>query len=310
MRKIHYCDDFVLEFRRRDGTGEVVALPSHDWRAVLHTASNYRYQHWTVENKSGVLSGAVEVKDAGRMLLFVLNNHGLDAGRLIVEWYEEIPDTNFPDGYRHIHRTYKSDVELVRGQGDEITVADIEVVMPYILPSLEGYALKTEIDELKEEIASLSDDISSLSDVIDAGRILEFDAIAWSLSEVSSPFEGMIVFVSEEGRFRKYQNDSWDYDVAVSPYNTSQHGITIVNSGMIFKLRTRGSLYRKATNGNRLESVAWSDDFVTQDQLTEATDSLSETIEDLRNEISEGVVGGSPDRIEEETIDEMMRVES
>ena len=300
MRKIHYCDDFVLEFCRRDGNGNVVSLPSHDWRAVLHTASNYRYQHWTVESRGGEMSGNATVSDDGRMLVFALDRHGLDAGRLIVEWYEDIPEANFKDGYRHIHRTYKTDIELVRGQGDDITEVDIEVVMPYIIPSLSAYATK---EELERSLADLERSLVDMETMVSDDRILPFDRIVYTLDSVESPYEGLIVFVESLGVFRKYTHDTWGFDTEVSPYNLSQHGITVVNSTRLFRLSGTGSLYRKSLTGNRLESVAWSDDTVTHDQLTEQTDSIYETIADLRQEVANGIVLQS---IDETTIDEMM----
>lgn len=181
-----------------------------------------------------------------------------------------------------------------------------------------------EVEALGDAIADVIADVAALSGRVDATesalgeleetvadeRILPFAGFVYSLESVESPYEGQIVFVEELGRFRKYEHGSWDFNTTVSPYNVSQHGITIVNGSQLFRLSSTGSLYRKSSSGNRLESVAWSDDTVTQDQLTEATDSIYETISDsvaeLRAEVSDGVVAGDPLRIEEETIDEMM----
>lgn len=145
MKRIHYCDDFTMEFSRKDASGVELSLPEHDWRVIAHTASNYRYQRWEAGQKGGKLHGEVSIGTGGKSIVLSLNHHGLDAGRLMIEWQEDIPDEKFADGYRHIHRSYKTDIELVRGMGDEVTSADVAVVMPYIVAQMDGYAKKADV---------------------------------------------------------------------------------------------------------------------------------------------------------------------
>ena len=132
MPQIHYRNDFMVQLRRTDSEGNTIPIPSHPWRAVLHTAANSLYSKVTAEYCNGVLSNAVIKDDC---VIFVLDNHGLQPGKLLVEWHEAIPDDAFPDGARHIHCTYDTGIELVSGMGDAVTKAEVQVQVPYIWQS-------------------------------------------------------------------------------------------------------------------------------------------------------------------------------
>lgn len=194
MPQIHYRNDFMVQLRRTDSEGNTIPIPSHPWRAVLHTAANSLYSKVTAEYCNGVLSNAVIKDDC---VIFVLDNHGLQPGKLLVEWHEAIPDDAFPDGARHIHCTYDTGIELVSGMGDAVTKAEVQVQVPYIWQSAYDMAVSQGYEGTMQEYvaatAQLPTAVETATAILDSVDILKnasqsVDASAKALELLSSEY--------------------------------------------------------------------------------------------------------------------------
>ncbi|MBQ9076253.1 MAG: BspA family leucine-rich repeat surface protein [Muribaculaceae bacterium] len=194
MAQIHFRNDFMVQLRRTDAEGNTVPVPSHGWVAVLHTSTNSLYSKVTAHNRDGVVTNAV-VKDDS--LIFVLDNHGLQPGRLMIEWHEAIPDDAFPDGLRHVHCTYDSGVELVSGMGDAVTKAEVQVQVPYIYRSAYDMAVSNGYEGTMAEYVAAAAKLPTAVETADAVRgsvgVLEetsrsLDATAKALELLSSEY--------------------------------------------------------------------------------------------------------------------------
>lgn len=152
MRRIHYCDDFSFDFQRVDQSGNVVAVPSHAWLAIIHTRiSEIRASR----SEDGELKGAKIIDDT--TIRFIVNDHGLHPGEVVLEFFELIPDEDFPDGNRRVHSSYRTGIELVTDTevSDEASIVIGNTTSEGKI-DLSSYAKK---DEVSQAVAHKADKV-------------------------------------------------------------------------------------------------------------------------------------------------------
>ncbi len=125
----HFIMKLYAQVRKEDGTIEKreVFWPEHDWTARLYTSIGLNA--YIVSRKGDVLTNCFN--DNGRIHV-VCNNHRLGKGRLQCEFHAEIPNGLYPDGIEDLYEPQLLDIELVAGQGDCATQAEVNLILPYI----------------------------------------------------------------------------------------------------------------------------------------------------------------------------------
>ena len=132
MKRINYKSDFdfVLKLKSCKGENkevEEVPFPDCDWEAVFYTSS--KPNSYTASCKGGKYVNCFKDKEG---IHFVFNNHRMGIGTLKWEPHFELPNDIYPDKIKDIFSMQQLDIELVRGQGDCPTSAEVEVLLPYI----------------------------------------------------------------------------------------------------------------------------------------------------------------------------------
>lgn len=132
MKRINYKSDFdfVLKLKSCKGENkevEEVPFPDCDWEAVFYTSS--KPNSYTASCKGGKYVNCFKDKEG---IHFVFNNHRMGIGTLKWEPHFEIPNDIYPDKIKDIFSMQQLDIELVSGQGDCPTSAEVEVLLPYI----------------------------------------------------------------------------------------------------------------------------------------------------------------------------------
>lgn len=128
--KKNYKSDFDVILRLKTCAGGVeqdVGWPDYDWVAKFYTSS--RENVFIASNVGGSATNCFN--DNGNIHI-VFDNHGLNPGVLKVEFYTELPNNIYPDGSQLVVSPQSLDVELVRGLGDCGTIADVQLLLPYI----------------------------------------------------------------------------------------------------------------------------------------------------------------------------------
>lgn len=151
IKRIHYCDDFKFDFKRVDVDGNAVAVPTHQWHAVIHTPAT-EFRAW--QDDKGIV-GAKLIDEY--TIRFILNAHGLQPGAVVVEFVEHIPDEDFPDGSRRVHRTYNTGIELVADS--EASAPDgpvVTLMLPYIYETAYSAAVSAGYKGTQEEYMALA----------------------------------------------------------------------------------------------------------------------------------------------------------
>lgn len=125
----HFILKLMMCVKREDGTCEKreVGWPDHDWTAKLWTSTSLN--RYVVSRKGDTLVNCFN--DNGRIHV-VCNNHKLHKGRLQCEFHAELPNDIYPDGIEDLYEPQPLDIELVDGPGDCATVAEVEMMQPYI----------------------------------------------------------------------------------------------------------------------------------------------------------------------------------
>lgn len=128
--KKNYKSDFDIILRLKTCAGGVeqdAGWPDYDWVAKFYTSS--RENLFIASNVGGSATNCFN--DNGNIHI-VFDNHGLDPGVLKVEFYAELPNNIYSDGSELLVSPQSLDVELVRGLGDCGTIADAQLLLPYI----------------------------------------------------------------------------------------------------------------------------------------------------------------------------------
>lgn len=159
MNKINYKSDFDFILRLTDCKGDNIGFPDFDWEAKLYT--NSKANAFVVYSRNGETVNCFN--DEGKIHV-VVDGHKMGIGNLNVEMRMELPNDIYPDGVQNDVQPMPLDIELVSGQGDCPTTAEIEVRLPYIngngniTDELLAY-IKKEIDK-KADRTELSNIIS------------------------------------------------------------------------------------------------------------------------------------------------------
>lgn len=127
MKRINHKSDFDAILHMRDCRGNMVGFPAFDWTARFWTSS--KANAYTASCLGGVCTNCFN--DGGRIHV-VFAGHRLTPGALQVDIRTGLPDGNYPDGTRWEVTPQPTDIELVAGKGDCGTIADMEVMLPYI----------------------------------------------------------------------------------------------------------------------------------------------------------------------------------
>lgn len=99
----------------------------------------------------------------GDTVTCVLNNHGLEPGVLQYVCEFQIPDQTYPDFYKKIHQFYVSDIELVKGNGEQLEV-DVEAMFGTTIDG-KFNDLEANIDEVSEEVDVISANIIAIQEL-------------------------------------------------------------------------------------------------------------------------------------------------
>lgn len=155
--------DFILPLLARslvnpDAEPVAVGWPAHNWTAKLFTERNGAV--FTASCIDGVCTNCYN--DNGRIHI-VCHRHGLSPGMLHVDFYEQLPDTIYPDGKRLESSPQVLNIEIVRGPGDCATTAEAPIVLPYVMLR---YADLTE-----EEKAELQSPATEAAKIAEAGEL-------------------------------------------------------------------------------------------------------------------------------------------
>lgn len=128
MKKINYKSDFDFTLRLKDCEGKEIPFPDCDWDAVFWTSS--KANAYTASCKGGQCVNCFKEENGG--MHFVFDNHRLGIGTLKWEPHFELPNDIYPDGIQDRFSKEPLGIELVDGQGDCPTTAEIEIIAPFI----------------------------------------------------------------------------------------------------------------------------------------------------------------------------------
>lgn len=130
MRRINYKSDFDFILRLKDcaDPDKTVPFPEGDFYIRFWTSSYVNY--YAASCKNGEYVNCFRTEEGA--MHFVFDNHKLGRGCLQWETRFELPNSLYPDGTQDIFRKATLDIELVDGDGDCPTTAEIEAMSPYI----------------------------------------------------------------------------------------------------------------------------------------------------------------------------------
>lgn len=191
IKRIHYCDDFKFDFKRVDVDGNAVAVPSHQWQAVIHTPAT-EFRAW--QDDKGIV-GAKLIDEY--TIRFILNAHGLQPGALVIEFVENIPDADFPDGSRRVHRTYNTGIELVADS--EASAPDgpvVTLMLPYIYETAYSAAVSAGYKGSQEEYMALASQLPNAVEVANSVKG-SADSLAESAEQIGSASSALGNLVSD-----------------------------------------------------------------------------------------------------------------
>lgn len=126
--KINYKSDFDFVLKPKDCTGKETPFPDCDWDAVFWTSS--KANAYTASRENGAYTNCFPTEDGG--MHFVFDNHRMGIGALKWEPHFELPNDIYPDGIQDRISKEPLDIELVDGDGDCPTTAEIDVMLPFI----------------------------------------------------------------------------------------------------------------------------------------------------------------------------------
>lgn len=128
MRKINYKSDFDFVMRLKDASGKEVPFPECDWDAEFWTSS--KQNAYRASCIGGEYVNCFRETDGS--IHFILDNHHLGTGALKWEPHFRLPNDIYPDSVRDTYSRAPLEIELVSGQGEEPTEAEVEYILPYI----------------------------------------------------------------------------------------------------------------------------------------------------------------------------------
>ena len=132
-RHINYKSDFVIRERFRNGSGEVVALPSVDFELRYWVGSHTV----TASRKGGVFTNCVADGDA---ILVIFKDHNLGEGELHHELHLSLDNALFKDSVQNVYYPESLHVWLWDKMGDTEGIIESDCVAAYT----RGYKFKWE----------------------------------------------------------------------------------------------------------------------------------------------------------------------
>lgn len=130
MTKINYKSDFDFILRLKDCADpkKTVPFPEGDFDARFWTSN--KANAYTASCRDGVYTNCFRTEDGG--MHFVFDDHRMGKGTLHWEPHFELPNDIYPDNMQDLYRKAALDIELVDGDGDCPTTAELEAMLPYI----------------------------------------------------------------------------------------------------------------------------------------------------------------------------------
>ena len=129
MRKVNYKSDFDFLMKLKDASGKEVPFPECDWDAEFWTSSKPNAY------RASCIGGEYVncFREADGSIHFVFNCHRMGKGILKWEPHFRFPNGIYPDGIQDRFRKAQLDIELVDGDGDDVTdIPEVEVYMPAV----------------------------------------------------------------------------------------------------------------------------------------------------------------------------------
>lgn len=159
MTKINYKSDFDFILRLKDCADpkKTVPFPDGNFDARFWTSS--KANAYTASYRDGVYTNCFRTEDGG--MHFVFDDHRMGKGALHWEPHFELPNDIYPDNMQDLYRKAALDIELVDGDGDCPTTAELEAMLPYIKGEPFTYEDFTaeEIKELQQPATQAAEDL-------------------------------------------------------------------------------------------------------------------------------------------------------
>lgn len=130
MKRINYKSDFDFILRLKDCADpkKTVPFPEGDFDARFWTSN--KANAYTASCRDGVYTNCFRTEDGG--MHFVFDDHRMGKGALHWEPHFKLPNDIYPDNMQDLYRKAALDIELVDGNGDCPTTAEVEAMLPYI----------------------------------------------------------------------------------------------------------------------------------------------------------------------------------
>ena len=134
LRKLNNNSDFDFTLNLLDAQGESVGwLPDANWELTLYTVKDK-----FVYNASYAFGEKLNCYEDGGNIHIVVDRHQFPVGELVAEITVDVPDKNFPDGYRHSVGKASSGIEMVVENGNEATNITVDIRVPNLKKETAG----------------------------------------------------------------------------------------------------------------------------------------------------------------------------
>lgn len=130
MTKINYKSDFDFILRLKDCADPKKTVPFPDGNFDARFWTSNKANAYTASYRDGVYTNCFRTEDGG--MHFVFDDHRMGKGTLHWEPHFELPNDIYPDNMQDLYRKAALDIELVDGDGDCPTTAELEAILPYI----------------------------------------------------------------------------------------------------------------------------------------------------------------------------------
>ena len=129
MRTINYKSAFDFVMRLKDASAQEIPWPECDWDVIFWTSNNAN--PYRASCIGGVYVNCF--READGSIHFVFKSHRMGKGTLQWEPHFRFPNDIYPDGIQDQFRKAQLGIELVDGDGDEVTdIPEVEVYMPAV----------------------------------------------------------------------------------------------------------------------------------------------------------------------------------
>lgn len=135
--------DFILQFTFQ---GSATTFPDYDFRIQFWTNGASVYEASCID---GVAKNCKN--DEGKLRIY-FDSHNLAAGQLSCKMWQEIPNSDYPDGEKMVVSPTLLPIELVRGTAQLPTDAEVELASNVFIANLYEEAQKQGYQGTKEEL--------------------------------------------------------------------------------------------------------------------------------------------------------------